>query len=124
MMLGEDELEGDELQKMERELVEEMQENGSDGENNFKVVEDAKVRGKVDEKTKQNIEMELIEGKKDEAMYSKCHKREQVEMWGEAVKWGPDNIKKSWQECCESCYEFNKSAYGKTCNVWVFCGTF
>ena len=53
-----------------------------------------------------------------------CHSRENTEMNGAVVGWGPHNKKDSAAACCASCAAHNEKTQGKAgrCDAWVWCG--
>ena len=51
-----------------------------------------------------------------------CHKRDNTDYDGYAVKWGGQNIQPSWEACCQSCRDYQPvppNLY--PCNIWVYC---
>ena len=65
----------------------------------------------IDDESGQQAEMDVT-----------CNKRDNLEYWGDAVLSGPSNKKRSWEECCKSCADFNRQPGVVDCNIWVFCG--
>ncbi|KAL5989547.1 hypothetical protein ACLOJK_010439 [Asimina triloba] len=52
-----------------------------------------------------------------------CRGIENLEFWGDAVKWGTDFKFNSSRECCDACKEMCGKGDGPClCNSWVFCG--
>ena len=60
----------------------------------------------------------------------KCHSRDNTEMAGGVVGWGPTNKQPTAAACCQSCAAHNEKAAsgggggggGKQCDAWVWCG--
>eukprot|EP00850_Spirogloea_muscicola_P017623 SM000153S01612 [mRNA] locus=s153:215509:217152:+ [translate_table: standard] len=44
------------------------------------------------------------------------------ELWGQPVKWGPNNLQDSTAACCQSCREMCPEGGKCECNSWVYCG--
>jgi hypothetical protein len=65
----------------------------------------------VSETKKKTVVVGSLEDKE-----SCCHGAEGMELWGEAVNWGPHLILNSSYQCCTACKVNSK------CNSWVFCG--
>ncbi|XP_068635979.1 uncharacterized protein [Aristolochia californica] len=52
-----------------------------------------------------------------------CNGRENLELWGAAVKWGTDFKFNSSSECCRACKTMCGGGDGPClCDSWVFCG--
>ncbi|KAL2472537.1 peptidyl-prolyl cis-trans isomerase [Abeliophyllum distichum] len=52
-----------------------------------------------------------------------CRGIENLEMWGDAVKWGTDFKFNSSEECCKACKAMCTGIDGPClCDTWVFCG--
>lgn len=52
-----------------------------------------------------------------------CKGIENLELWGDAVKWGSDFKLNSSQECCKACKDMCTGNQGPClCDSWVFCG--
>ncbi|BAT83468.1 hypothetical protein LR48_Vigan03g034200 [Vigna angularis] len=60
------------------------------------------------------------EGPKEEQC---CRGVENLELWGEAVKWGSEFVLNSSEECCMACKRMCNGEGGPClCNSWVYCG--
>ncbi|WVZ06214.1 hypothetical protein V8G54_019560 [Vigna mungo] len=60
------------------------------------------------------------EGPKEEQC---CRGVENLELWGEAVKWGSEFVLNSSEECCMACKRMCNGEGGSClCNSWVYCG--
>lgn len=58
-----------------------------------------------------------------EAKAEMCFGRAHLELWGDLVENGQDNLQPSADACCRSCQEFEPHpdiADGKQCNIWVW----
>lgn len=52
-----------------------------------------------------------------------CKGIQQLELWGDAVKWGSDFKLNSSEECCKACKRLcNRNDGPCLCDTWVFCG--
>ncbi|CAA0841089.1 peptidyl-prolyl cis-trans isomerases [Striga hermonthica] len=52
-----------------------------------------------------------------------CKGIENLELWGDAVKWGSEFKLNSSQQCCQACKEMCTGNQGPClCDSWVFCG--
>ncbi|XP_057979714.1 uncharacterized protein LOC131165717 isoform X2 [Malania oleifera] len=52
-----------------------------------------------------------------------CRGIEHLELWGDAVKWGPDFKVNSSEDCCRACKAMCRGEGGRClCDSWVFCG--
>ncbi|GMI76469.1 hypothetical protein like AT4G17070 [Hibiscus trionum] len=52
-----------------------------------------------------------------------CRGVENLELWGQAVKWGSEFKFNSSAECCQACKTMCSGSDGPClCDTWVFCG--
>ncbi|KAJ0054065.1 hypothetical protein Pint_00062 [Pistacia integerrima] len=52
-----------------------------------------------------------------------CRGIQQLELWGDAVKWGSQFKVNSSEDCCMACKDMCRGVHGHCpCNSWVFCG--
>ena len=52
-----------------------------------------------------------------------CRGIENLELWGDAVKWGSEFRLNSSEECCMACKRMCSGEGGPCmCNSWVYCG--
>lgn len=62
-------------------------------------------------------------GGKGEEEIKCCRGIQELELWGDAVKWGSEFKVNTSEECCMACKDMCRGVDGPCpCNSWVFCG--